>query len=1171
MARKQLRYPDQTDRIVDGSLEFRLLGEMTVLDRRGEISLGHARRRSLLAVLLVDVGRVVPTDQIVDRMWGGDAPASARNIISGYAVRLRAALGTTLGEGTDAAPLRRQAGGYLISAEPDAVDLHRFHRLTAAARECADPREGAVLLGEALALHRGPAFHGLASPWLEHQSGIIGEEVWSAQLDRADLLLRLGQHAAMVPGLRDWADERPLDERLAGQLMTALYRAGQQAEAIAAYHQMRDRLADQLGVDPGPQLSELYQQILKTDPALNAPPPAAGAAVTLNPVTPPPVTHRPQTQPAGPPPGRSGTELPAELPHDVRDFTGRASDLARLDAALATDSDEHPDHGVIICAIEGPAGVGKTALAVHWAHQIAGRFPDGQLYVNLHGYDQRCDPLEHSEALTQLLRSLGADPARIPEDPGEQEKLYRSLLAGKRTLILLDNALSAHHVRPLLPGTATCVVLITSRTTLTGIVASEGAHLLTLGPLSADEAGELLRRILGADRVAAEPGPTRRLAELCGHLPLALRIAAANLAAQPGRPITEAVQELAEGTRLTALKADGDEHVAVTSAFDLSYRALAADAGLLFRRLGLIPGPHVTAHAAAALTSASTEVAARALNLLAAAHLIERHPGGRYRFHDLIHLYAQTRAHLEDTPQQRREAFQRILRCYIETTTAAVGFINPNILGLPPAPGPGAGVPLPFEDRAGAQAWLRSERPNLLAAVQEASATARHEAWRLAYALYGFFAVCTYPADWLACAEAGLRAARSAGDPQAQAAMHNSLAHAHWRLGHYAQAIKHGTQGSQFCRQSGWRPGEAAVAGVLGNVCWELCEFADAVGHYRAALAIHRDTGYRYGEGLVLGNLGLVHKELGKLHDAVGHYRTALAIHRDTGYRFGEANVSSNLGNAFRELGLSGQAREHLARSVAVHQEIGCRNGEAASLEFLARVHLDTGRYEQAVERAHRALALADDVGDRRIEADARNTLGVIYQNLGQHHKALDMHRCALRIARTTGNQRSAAEALAGLAAACRCLDRVEEARAYGNQALAVSRGHRLRVIEGQALVQLAMVQLQQGSLAEAITCSRDALAIQRQNGHRLGQARALHILGTALRASSDAGAARSCWMQALRIFTEIDSPEAGPVRAALAEVQPRSTGGPRPLNRRMGPSPEDTPRPGKRQRDEDA
>jgi DNA-binding SARP family transcriptional activator len=698
-------------RIVGDSLDFRVLGEVEVLAGRGQVCLGHARRRTLLAVLLAEAGRVVSTDQIIDRIWGERAPASARNIVSGYATRLRAALQEATG---DDPPLRRQADGYLVSVDAEAVDLHRFRRLAVAARCCPDPGEAAALLGRALELWRGPTFAGLVSPYLEHLSEVIEEELWSARLDHADLLLTLGHHTGILPSLRAWAEERPMDERLAGQFMTGLYQAGQQAEAIAWFHQIRERLADQLGVDPSPQLGDVYQRILRGDAAL------AGHWETAR------ADRSPAPSDLCPPPGCAEAWTPAELPHDIRNFIGRTAELARLDALLAAYGSAH---GVFMGAIEGPAGI------VHWAHQIAGQLPDGQLYVNLRGHDHHHDPMTHGVALTQLLRSLGAEPGRIPADPGEQANLYRSMVAGRRMLLLLDNAASPGQIRPLLPGTASCVVLVTSRKSLTGLVACEGAHPLSLDRLGLAESVCLLRSILGNDRVAAEPEAAGTLSELCGHMPLALRIAAANLACQPYRTIADAVAELAGETRLTALTPLGDDRMAVGTALGLSYQALPLELRQFFRRLGLVPGPHVTPQAAAALIQADPELASRFLNVLAAAHLVERHGRNQYRFHDLIRLYARERALAEEPSQQRREVFRRVLRWYVHAITAAVRFICPD---APGQPGPRADrdeVPVPFSDRDEALAWLRDERPNLVAAVGDASAMGCPEARQLADAL----------------------------------------------------------------------------------------------------------------------------------------------------------------------------------------------------------------------------------------------------------------------------------------------------------------------------------------------------------------------------------------------------------------------------------------------------
>jgi DNA-binding SARP family transcriptional activator len=579
---------------------------------------GHARRRAVLAVLLLELGRVVPTEVLIDRVWGEGPPASALNTLYGYVARLKAVLVKAC---DPQVTLARHPGGYMLRARAEQLDLYRFRHLAAEAATSSDDQRGAGLLRQALGLWRGPALAGVRSPWLDAMRDTLEADRVTAQADLIDIRLRQGEHGVVVSELTGQAAVRPADERLIAQLMLALYRAGQQADALRWFEQTRRHLAAEVGVDPGPVLRTLHQQILHADPALAAP-------VRANP---------------GPAP------VPRHLPPAAFAFTGRASELADLDrllpAARAAGQDSVPSP---IMAVSGTAGVGKTALAVHWARRAADQFGDGQLYADLRGFGPSSVPAPAAETIGALLAALGVPPGSIPAGLEAQTALYQSLLAGRQMLLILDNARDEEQVRPLLPGSAHTRVLVTSRNQLTGLAATDGAWLVSLDVLPRREAAQLLVARLG--RHAAEPAVTGEIADLCARLPFALGVAAARAAAQPDFPLTALAAELRDsGSRLDALDS-GDPAVSLRTLFSWSYQQLSTEAARIFRLLSRHPGPDITTHAAASLAGLDESAARRALRELSRAHVLTERIPGRYTCHDLLLSYAADRARAQDSP-----------------------------------------------------------------------------------------------------------------------------------------------------------------------------------------------------------------------------------------------------------------------------------------------------------------------------------------------------------------------------------------------------------------------------------------------------------------------------------------------------------------------------------------
>ncbi|TDV49703.1 AfsR/SARP family transcriptional regulator [Actinophytocola oryzae] len=686
-------------------MRFRILGPLRVHDGAHWTSVRAAQQRLVLAVLLIEAGKVISTDQLVNEIWGEQPPGTAAATVRGYVRALRRILG-----GGTHGPLLTRGHGYELAVADEDVDARVFERLVdTGIRAIAGGDRGGALtrLSEALALCHGHVLADVPSTaTVATEITRLEQRRLTAMEERLGALLDLGRHAEMVDELAQVVAEHPLRERLQGQLMLALYRCGRRAEALATYRSAHRMITDELGVEPGMELRRLHLAMLSDEPHLVAPVRQSGH------------DHR---------------VTPAQLPAEVTAFTGRESPLKQLDILLPDPGDPDGAAGPplpVIATIVGTAGVGKTALAMRWAHQVRRHFPDGQLYVNMRGHAAG-PPMRPIDALARFLPALGVPAEQVPLEVDVAASLYRSLLADTRTLVLLDNVAHSDQVRPLLPGSRGCRVLLTSRDKLGGLVARDGAVPLTLDALDPAESTTLLTRLLGADRVAAEPDAAAELTDLCGHLPLALRIAAANLTARPTRAIADYTTRLAGGDRLAALQMDGDPEAAVRAAFDHSYATLPDDAALLFRLLGLVPGTEITAPAAAALADFSLPQANRLLDRLARGHLIVEHACDRYTLHDLLRLYAADLA-TRDGTLDRHAALDRLYDHYLRGTQSAATRLDPGTSRL--------SVPEPANgDLTEALAWLDAELPNLMAAITHAAAHGPQVfAWQLADALRGY-------------------------------------------------------------------------------------------------------------------------------------------------------------------------------------------------------------------------------------------------------------------------------------------------------------------------------------------------------------------------------------------------------------------------------------------------
>ncbi|HEY7223777.1 MAG TPA: BTAD domain-containing putative transcriptional regulator [Micromonosporaceae bacterium] len=1016
------------------TVEVRLLGRVAVLRDGQPVPLGPRKQRLVFAILALEVGHAISVRRLVDLVWPQQPPPTAEHAVRVCVSGLRAAL-------ADAAAIVTQGSGYLLDVDPSIVDVHRFRVALAQARATADDADRLRLLEGALALWTGAPLSGTAQPEAQERlcSG-LDEARMTAVEDRVDALLRLDRHAEVLDELADLTATHPLRERLAQQQMLALFGSGRRADALAAYRRVRRDLADHLGLDPAPELQSLQVTILREE------------------------------QPAVPAPAL----VPAQLPPAVAGFAGRARELAIVTELTALGSLSGPVVGIV-----GTAGVGKTALAVYWAHRNRGRFPDGQLYVDLHGYGSS-PPLHPEHVLGGFLRALGVAAHLIPLEAAEAAALYRSLLADRAVLVLLDNAAGVDQVRPLLPAGPGCATLVTSRDRLTGLTVHGGARLLSLRTLGAEESMQLLSASLGPRRLRSERHSAQELAELCGHLPLALRIAAAQLGRHPERPIAELVERLHTGDRLTALQVEGDDESGVRTAFDLSYVALKQEARRLFRMVGLAPGEDVSIPAAAALVGqAPGPEIDRALTQLTDAHLLAEPTPGRYQLHDLIRGYARGLSEAEDSDAERSAAMRRLYDLCLGAADAAARLLNPQMQRLP------QGVPADpalFVDATSALAWLEAEEANLLAAIAQAAADGpRSYAWLLADALRGYFWNSRHRRELLAAGAAAVPASTVDGDDLGQAGAHLCLAQAHTFLTRYDAAIDELRLVLTHARRAGWTAGRAAATGSLANLCNEQGRLAEAAGYYREALALFQRCGEHGGAAVSLANLGRTEWMAGKLDDGERTLHRALELYREVGAHHAQALPLNTLGCIYREQGREEMAIDHLGRALELRRESGNRTGEADSLCDLAEAHLQTDRPDEAERLARAGLAVADEIGDRRMQCEACRVLAAAGRLRGDLGIALSWADQALAVARLGGYRRGEAMTLVELARIALAGGDHGRALEHGLAAREAAADAGVGIIEARVLAVLAEVEAATGPrVPPPRTSGRDARAVGR-------------------------------------------------------------------------------------------
>ncbi|MGW4198117.1 AfsR/SARP family transcriptional regulator [Streptomyces sp. NPDC005004] len=921
-------------------MEFRLLGTVSVDTFTGPLPLGPAKRRSLLAALLLAANTPVSVARLTESLWDEAPPSQARSVIQGHVSRLRALL-----TGADAAAygveLVTLTDAYLLRVPESLLDAQRFEELLMMARQQREAADAAMMLTEALSLWQGPALGGaFTGPPLQAAAHTLEESRLATVEELARTYTVLGEHHRAAAVLRPEAVAHPMRESLAAALIKALYGAGRQAEALDWFHRTRRLLADELGIDPGRELADAYALILRggevaDDPVAPAPAPAPEAPVAAVAVAADPLVRLPAPAVSVVPPA----EL---LPRAPRGFQGRTEELAALSRAAAGEAP--------VCLITGPAGVGKTALALQWAHHKAAVFPDGRLYADLRGFSETGEPTL-TDVLREFLPALGVPPRRVPESASAAAALFRTLTERRRLLVILDNARDSATVRALLPGGPDCVTLVTSRHRLEGLIASDAARPVPLDVLEPQDGMALLAGVLGEERVLAEPVAAQRLAELCGGLPLALRVVAARLAGRPGRPLAALAAELAdERGRLARLAVDD---TGVAAALRLTVQHLPPDAVRLLARLGHHPGGHVDAYACGALLDTGSAAAQATLERLGAAHLVAETAPGRWTLHDLVRLYAR-----DMEPEAGPEALVRALDHLTATALAATDTAEP---------GGGACFGLPddfhqpravreFADRAEALGWFTAERDDLARAVAAARFAGYHDrAWRLVL-LHWPQVVLRVRDGWVPLLESALDSARVRQDAYAEARVLSLLGWVLTEEGRTGEAVALLETAPALARRAGDGPGEVTATINLAVARAEHGDLDIALEDCERAAGLARAAGDRHTEMLALQHLARTLLTAGHADRSLDTVRTALALgpeHEETARR---ALLLTTAGEAHLSLAAHEEGVHLLERAADEAEREGYDEGAARALECLLRV-AEKPEYRTRYERAVRRLA----------------------------------------------------------------------------------------------------------------------------------------------------------------------------------------------------------------------
>ncbi|GGX18988.1 AfsR/SARP family transcriptional regulator [Streptomyces lomondensis] len=926
--------------------DFLLLGTVELRGADGAaVDPGPAKQRTVLAALLADAGRWVTAETLIDRVWGQDLPAQVRPSLYAHIARVRrtlAGMAAPLCESVDGAAarpqLRRGPGGYLLDVPPDRVDVHRFRQLVEQARG-ADRAlaERVAMLREALELWRGEPLAELPGAWAQRTRHSWQQQRIEAVVAWADAEFLMGRHAEVIGAMTGLLAEHPLVEPFAVALMRALHAAGRGPEALACYADLRNRLVEELGADPGAEVQQVHQAILRGEAAL----PAARAAL--------PPAEAAQTQ-----------VVPAQLPLGAAGFTGREEELAQLDAILAADA-EWPAT-LVISTIAGAGGIGKTWLALYWAHRHTEHFPDGQLFVDLLGFNPSMPPMEPTTALRGFLEALGVAPSAVPSTLHGQAGLYRSLLADKRMLVVLDNAGSPDQIVPLLPGNPNCVVLITSRRKLTELAIRHGARPIALEALSPADSRRVLDTRLGTTRTAAEPDAVDELLALCDGYPLALGIIVGRAACAPRLPLARLAAELRESTTRLDVLDDDTPTASLPKVLSWSYNALAPVQARLFALLGLASGPDIGLFALASLADLPGPTARAALRALESLHLIEQYEPGRWRMHDLVRLYAADRGRQDLSPEDRDAALRRLIEFYLHTTCATRPLMQAH--ESPPGlrePIPGC-RPQRMTTQAEAVQWLAGELPNLLAAQSLAADQGwRQLVWQFVWSLDHFHSLLGHVRDRMAMCRAALAALDPDDTLDVHVMVHRQLGHAAAHVGAHEEATKHLMHALSLAEQADDHGTQARIHISLAQAYGQQDHLPPALDHATRALQLHQRVDQPVTKATALNSVGWYSARLGRYDQARAHCEAALKLSRRIRHDSLEADILDSLGYIADHTGHHLEAVDHYQLAAARYRALGGDYWAADTLNRLGYAYHALGRPDRARITWEEAAAMYRD------------------------------------------------------------------------------------------------------------------------------------------------------------------------------------------------------------------
>ncbi|MEV8636037.1 tetratricopeptide repeat protein [Streptosporangium sp. NPDC051023] len=980
-------------------MEFRILGPVEFWSSEQRQDLGWTKERHVLAILLMTPGKPVTAESLIHRVWDDRPPAKARDRLYTHIARLK----RRLHDAEDTVRLRRHAGAYFLETDPENIDYHRFRTLRSqarAARENGESEQAFQLYREAVRLRRGEPLTGLSGSWAARTRQKLEEELRDSILERIELELNHGRNSDLVTELHELANRFPFDEKIVELLMLTLYRDGRQMEALTTYREARQRLIDELGTEPGPGLRTLHRRILQNDPVL---------LPTLR-------------------PGDQENIPPNHLPRDIYTFTGRTTELNLLTGG------QTGRNTVTVLAIDGMAGVGKTALAVHLAHRLAGDYPDGQLYLDLHGHDTRHDAMDPATALDRLLRGLGIPGSRIPSSLDERATTWRTELAHRRVLIMLDNATGHEQISHLIPGTPGCLVVITSRRRLAGL---DDVHSLSLDVLPAEDGAALFGRVVGS-RLALPPEHVASVVRLCGRLPLAIQLVGNRLRHRPAWSVADLAELLGRAKRrLPEIRAENRE---ITAAFELSFHSLDRRLQQAFWRLGLHPGADLTSESASALLGSNLTEAEKILDDFLDHHLIDESRRGRYHFHDLIREYALLLSDRE-TESLRTEVLQRAYDHYLFTASTADRMLYPHrahgAFEVPDSSRPRIG----FDTAEQALTWMNTELDNLILVTRHAAGHgwATHAAM-LAHALSQHLDLWGHWAEGAEIHERAVATWRKLGDRLAMARAQGDLSVASWRIGRHDEALRLAAEALEIQRAAGDRWATGDLLDHSGLVHWHRSELDVALNYFEQALRLRRTIGDRHGQANSLNHIAFIHYHRGDYAESTEYMRRALALYREDGDQRGQQITLNNIGNVELQIGLHAEALSHYEEAASFDLQMGPHN-TSLWLNNVGHAYQHLGRYNEALDYYRKSLKGSREVGDRWHEAKVLNNIGSCYALMGRDGEVLTHHQKALHISVDVSERREESLALRGIGAVHHRASRYDVAIGFYEKALDLQRG----------------------------------------------------------------------------------------------------------------------------------